>query len=513
MPSKPSKKLGKLSLTLLEHFVKSNLGEDFVKELRGTYDLRELLKDALSKVEQRFLKEFPDKDLSRAMFVDLSQQDRPELTQAIEQFYQHPSDPGFQEVLQKTLLGEFSSLGEERVEKAVGFYLKLLIEELAMLDDDFRSKVSFLIDFRRETQEKSRKDRKKVVAQKQPKGFFQVPPLPPQGVYGRNDDLQKIAQALAVAKADTDVPPIALRGMGGIGKTTLALALAHSPEIQSIFQDGILWTSLGPKPTARLLLEGWGRSLGIDLQPERDESACQQRLRQFLHDKKVLVIVDDVWDIKQGSYFQIGGPRSRTVFTTRELPIANALATRERTLRVEVIKPEFALELLYKLAPETAGVDRNIAMRLCERLEFLPLALTLAGRMLANESDVPQRMQRLLGELIERREARLQLLQAEGRPGLDEENPVSIQAILGMSVERLDQADQERFAMLSVFGGEPLTWEIRAVSATWDCDEAEAEATIARFIHRGLVEPHGKRYWMHALLADYAAEMMAKMGL
>ncbi len=513
MPSKPSKKLGKLSLTLLEHFVKSNLGEDFVKELRGDYDLRELLKDSLSKVEQRFLKEFPDKDLSRAMFVDLSQQDRPELTQAIEQFYQHPSDPGFREVLQKTILGEFASLDEERVEKAVGFYLKLLIEELAMLDDDFRSKVSFLIDFRRETQEKSKKDRKKVVAQKQPKGFFQVPPLPPQGVYGRDDDLQKIAQALAVAEADTDVAPIALRGMGGIGKTTLALALAHSPQIQSIFQDGILWTSLGPKPTARLLLDGWGRSLGIDLQPERDESACQQRLRQFLHDKKVLVIVDDVWDIKQGSYFQVGGPRSRTVFTTRELPIASALATRERTLRVEVIKPEFALELLYKLAPETARVDRNIAMRLCERLEFLPLALTLAGRMLANESDVPQRMHRLLGELIERRETRLQLLQAEGRPGLDEENPVSIQAILGMSVERLDRADQERFATLSVFGGEPLTWEIKAVSAIWECEQVDAESTISRFIQRGLVEPHGKRYWMHALLADYAAEMMAKMDL
>ena len=189
------------------------------------------------------------------------------------------------------------------------------------------------------------------------------------------------------------------------------------------------------------------------------------------------------------------------------------MATRERTLRVDVLKPEAALKLLYKLAPEIATVDKSIVIKLCERLEFLPLALALAGRMLANEADVPQRMQRLLAELIERREARLQLLQVEGRHGLDEENPVSLQAILGMSVDRLNKLDQKRFAMLSVFGGEPLTWEINAVSAIWESSLEESEATISKLIHRGLVEPHGVRYWMHALLADYAAEMMENMGL
>jgi hypothetical protein len=312
-------------------------------------------------------------------------------------------------------------------------------------------------------------------------------------------------------KNTPNISPLALRGMGGIGKTTLAAAFAHI--YASKFQDGVLWTSLGPKPTSRLLLDAWGRSLGLDLLPERDETACQNRLRQFLHDKQVLVIIDDVWDTIQGSFFLVGGPYSRTVITTRELPIANDLATRERVLRVDVLKPESAIALLQKLAPETAQVDKSISIRLCERLEFLPLAITLAGRMLANEADVPQRMQRLLGELIERRDSRLQLLQAEGRPGLEEEKPVSLQAILGMSVDRLDKDDQERFAMLSIFGGEPLTWELNAVSAVWETQIEETEGTIARFIQRGLVEPRDGRYWMHALLADYAAELMEQMEL
>lgn len=512
MSPKSTKKLGKLSLTILEHFVKSNLGEEFVKELREDYDAAAILQEALEKTEKRFIAEFSDKELSRAMFVDLSQKDRPTLNTAIEQFYKHPTDSDFHKTLNDVLLGEFILLPRERVDKAVTFYILILTEELALLDDDFREKVSFIVNFRKENQPAPANSRKHV--KKQAKGTYLIPPLPPQGVFGREDELKNIWEMLSLIDANSvDIPPVALRGMGGIGKTTLALALAHDPKIQSTFTEGILWTSLGPKPTTRLLLDSWGRSLRIDLLPERDESACQNRLRQILHDKKMLIIVDDVWNIKQGGYFQVGGPKSRTVFTTREVPIANALATRERTMRVEIIKPEAALALLYKLAPNTANVDRNITIRLCERLEFLPLALTLAGRMLANEADVPQRMQRLLVELIERRDSRLKLLQEEGRQGVDDENPVSLQAILGMSVERLQKSDQERFAMLSVFGGEPLTWEIKAVSTVWDCSQEESEATLSRFIQRGLVEPHGNRYWMHALLADYAAEMMNQMGL
>jgi hypothetical protein len=177
------------------------------------------------------------------------------------------------------------------------------------------------------------------------------------------------------------------------------------------------------------------------------------------------------------------------------------------------LKPEAALALLRRLASKTVTADEEIAKRLCARLEYLPLALTLAGRLLATEADVPSRMQRLVSELIERREARLQLLQAEGRLGLNEDEAVSLQAILGMSVDRLSRTDQERFAMLAVFGGDPLTWEINATAYVWECSMEEAEATISRFIQRGLVEPRDDRYWMHALLADYAAELMEEMEL
>ena len=50
---------------------------------------------------------------------------------------------------------------------------------------------------------------------------------------------------------------------------------------------------------------------------------------------------------------------------------------------------------------------------------------------------------------------------------------------------------------------------------TWELPEElrQIQDTVARFIQRGLIERRSERYWMHALLADYAAEMMEQMGL
>jgi len=342
---------------------------------------------------------------------------------------------------------------------------------------------------------------------------FLVPPLPPQGVFGREQDLDALSARLALPDLSaTEVPPVALLGMGGVGKTTLALWLGRHAGIRTRFPDGVLWAEVGPSPVLRTLLNGWGQALGIDLIPSRDEAACRDRLRDVLAERRVLLIVDDVWDVNHGSLFLVAGPRCCTLFTTREPPIAYTLATSKRTLRVDVLSPEASLQLLEALAPEGVAADRAAAQRLCKRLAFLPLALKLAGRLLANEAGVPRRMQRLLDELTEQRKARLALEQLEGRKGLEEESSVSLRAILGLSVNRLSKVDQERFAMLSVFGGEPLTWEIRAVSSVWECSQEEAEATTARLIQRGLVEPRPEdRYWMHALLADYAAERLEEL--
>jgi transcriptional regulator with XRE-family HTH domain len=342
---------------------------------------------------------------------------------------------------------------------------------------------------------------------------YMIPPLPPHGVLGRDEMLASLHELLHLGDPSAaNVPPAALHGMGGVGKTTLAIALGRRANTAQLFPDGVLWATVGPSPTIRNLLNDWGHAIGENLAGERDAEACKMRLRSALFHRRIMAIVDDVWEATHGQAFVVTGPLGRTLFTTRESPAAFALTTRERTLRVDVLPAEAAMALLSRLVPEAMRIDEHSALRLCERLEFLPLALTLAGRLLAQEADVPKRMKRLLDELLERRATRLNLAGAEGRPGLGEGQPASLHAILGLSVARLNRVEQERFAILSAFGGEPLTWELGAAAFLWQCSEDEAEVTISHLIQRGLVMRRGEQYWMHALLADYAAEMLAGAG-
>ena len=341
-----------------------------------------------------------------------------------------------------------------------------------------------------------------------PRGQNLVPPIPPQGVIGREKELAEIIELLQLDnQSATEVPPIALRGMGGIGKTTLSIAIGRQGNIFTLFPDGVLWTELGPYPDVRNCLNIWGDVLGLDLRPEYDESSCADRLRDALYNRRALLIVDDVWAVAHGGYFQVAGPSCRLIFTTREPPIAHALATPERTLLVGLLSPESAMAMFRKMAPEAVRTDTQAIERLCGSLERLPLGLKLAARLLADEAGVPSRMRRLVDELIEKSSARLSLIQSEGRLGLTEDQPVSLQAIIGMSVSRLLSPDLERFAMLGCLAAEPETWSIEVAAAIWQCPREEAEQTVSHFIQRGLVERQVGRYWMHALLADYAREM------
>ncbi|MGA7730569.1 MAG: NB-ARC domain-containing protein [Chloroflexia bacterium] len=311
-----------------------------------------------------------------------------------------------------------------------------------------------------------------------------------------------------------DVPPLTLLGMSGIGKSALALAFGRQAGIQEIFPDGVLWASLGPSPDIHGQMVKWGEALGVDVRSQRGNFECKVQLQDALFRRKSLLIVDDVWSVSDGAYFMIGGPKCRTLLTTRESPVAYGLATRSRSLQIGVLDKGSAVDLLRRLVPEGIWESTLDLERLCDKLEYNPLAITLAGRLLASEADIPSRMRKLIDELTERKQSRLDLEQIEGRLGLREDEPVSLRGILGISVNRLARIDRKRFALLSVFGGERLTWDIGAVAAIWECTKEEAEESLSRLIQHGLVQRRTDgEYNLHALFADYATEVRIKMAL
>jgi hypothetical protein len=84
--------------------------------------------------------------------------------------------------------------------------------------------------------------------QSQQKRVAMMAPEPPADFVERPTEFNALKKQLLDAKGDAVAISAALKGAGGYGKTTLARALAHDPDIQDAYFDGILWVELGEKP-------------------------------------------------------------------------------------------------------------------------------------------------------------------------------------------------------------------------------------------------------------------------
>jgi tetratricopeptide (TPR) repeat protein len=332
-------------------------------------------------------------------------------------------------------------------------------------------------------------------------------PPAPRVFIGRDEVLRELIAALKLGEDGAGpIALTALKGMGGIGKTTLAAALANHPEVETALPEGTLWAGLGPEPEVMSLLAEWGTQLGEDFAQFDSPETRSRRLSTLLHDKKALLIVDDVWHAEPARYFLVGGPRCRALITTRDNEVARKLAGYE-TVRVETLTNVASLNLLRKLAPETVAADEKAANELATVLDGLPLAITLAGQMLAAEWEAGLGVAGALSELKDR-EARLKLAGAE-RAGLATDE-LSLRAILAMSYDRLpDEATKRAFRLLGVFGGKPLTFSIEAAAAVWGMELRPAQKTMVALVGRALVEPvEGGRYALHTTLADFAESLL-----
>ena len=183
------------------------------------------------------------------------------------------------------------------------------------------------------------------------------------------------ARLLATGPTEPGVPALcALWGMGGIGKTTLAAALAHDPDpdVQDRFPDGVLWATLGQQPDILPLLSGWVQALGdYQFKPLVVETASTH-LRSLLQDKAALIVVDDVWDPAHVPPFLVGGPSCRVLITTRRAAVADVAGAGQ--IPLGVLTPEQSLDLLAAhLGRDLGPAERDDARQLAEAVGFLPL--------------------------------------------------------------------------------------------------------------------------------------------
>jgi hypothetical protein len=133
-----------------------------------------------------------------------------------------------------------------------------------------------------------------------------LPPLPSL-VIGRDEALQEIKGRLGSGSADMRAITV-IQGWPGVGKSSLAAMLAHDQDIAQRFPDGVLWASLGEGPSILGQLSVWADALNLS-EPGRaskiEEISAQ--LTAALRDKRMLLIVDDVWWAEHATPFRLGG--------------------------------------------------------------------------------------------------------------------------------------------------------------------------------------------------------------
>ncbi len=304
----------------------------------------------------------------------------------------------------------------------------------------------------------------------------------------------------------------ALSGLPGVGKTTLALVLAHDHEVQEHFNDGILWAGLGIQPNIEEIQARWGVQLGLEVTTIKSRSDWAKTLRAAIGLRCMLLIIDDVWEVDDALAFQVGGPYCMYLFTTRFPQIAIQIAG-SRTIAVSELSEENGVDLLAHFVPGLIEQDSTTARRLVNSVGALPLALVLMGRYLRSHTynEQPRRLYNALQDL-DNTENRMHLGDPHGlsRPYSNYSHRMrySLQSVIALSDERLDKTQaQSMFRALSIFPPKPNTFSEDAAVAI----SKQPAETLDTLCDVGLIESSGPgRYMMHQTIADYVRAQTEK---
>jgi hypothetical protein len=335
-----------------------------------------------------------------------------------------------------------------------------------------------------------------------------APPLPSLLV-GREEDLEKLKKRFGVWDPGYRQLLTVVRGWPGVGKTTLVTALAYDEQVLKAFPDGILWASVGENPDPFSRLAAWGHTLGVsDVGRAKTLEDAIAMLRAILRNKRVLLIVDDVWEAENAEPFKVAGPDCCMVITTRFRDVAQELAPIPDDIYVlEQLNEDKGLELLTAMSPRVVGQHLPAARQLVLDLEGLPLAIRVAGRLLEAEASLGFDVTSLFTELSSSSKI-LHAKAPEDRFDPKTGTTPTIDLLLRKSTERLDQETRDAFAFLGAFAPKPATFDLDAMKGVWLVDDPKPIAR--KLADRGLLEPiiGTGRFQMHAVLVMHARSLL-----
>ncbi|MEO3873243.1 BTAD domain-containing putative transcriptional regulator [Nonomuraea sp. B12E4] len=305
------------------------------------------------------------------------------------------------------------------------------------------------------------------------------------------------AQSSALSSAG-GVPVAAISGIGGVGKTALAVHVAHLAD--DLFPDGQLYADLRgytDEATApESALGGFLRALGIP--PDVIPDGLPERAalyRSILAERRILVLLDNARDAAQVVPLLPGSPGCAAIVTSRvklaDLPSA-------RLIDLDVMEPGEALSLFGAVAgAERVSAEHGAAMDAVAACGFLPLAVRIVAARLA------ARPSWTIASLV--------LRLADEQRRLDElrVGNLAVEATFALGYGQLDPAAARAFRLLSLPNGPDIS--AGAAAAVLSMSALDAEEVLESLVDASLLEaPAPGRYRFHDLLKLFARRELDK---
>ncbi|MGB3493050.1 MAG: NB-ARC domain-containing protein [Elainellaceae cyanobacterium] len=338
-----------------------------------------------------------------------------------------------------------------------------------------------------------------------------VPKLPPHFLPRENELAGIKAKVLSGTNQSVAVTGTrkasSIQGMGGIGKSVLACAVARDDEIQRAFPDGVFWVSLGQTPNLLQLQTELAQDLtkAFDCDPPGfgDVNGGKRYLCEQLAPRRCFVVLDDVWQFEYLKAFDVVGDGSQLLITTRDSTLVTSFGAEEHSL--ELLSSDQALVLLADWTDRTVESLPDDAADVARECGYLPLALSMAGAMLKGKPD-------------NRWSSVLKRLQNADLDKIKQQFPdypyPDLLKTLQVSVDALEPEQRERYLDFAVFPEDTSIPEavVQILWAIEGLDDLDTEELLDELVAKSLMRRDDEgRLTLHDLQYDYITQQIDDM--
>ena len=319
-------------------------------------------------------------------------------------------------------------------------------------------------------------------------------PRRPTALVGREHDVAGVATLLR------DAPLVTLTGVGGVGKTRMALEVAGRE--RDLFPDGVWLCELAPLAPDGPVSDAVAAAMRVQ---QRHGLTVEQTVVEYLATRRLLLVLDNCEHVLDAVARLVGRivagcPGVVVLATSREAlgidgehvwpvpPLAAGDAAELFVARARAIRPGFRSE------PRNAGAIAEI----CRRVDGLPLAIELAAARMRVMS---------AAEVAERLDGG-RLLTGPTRAAQPRHH--SLTAAVDWSYRLLSGPEQQLFTRLSVFAGGADLAAVHAVCAEPGAGEADTVDLLTALVDKSMLvaadAPGGTRYQLLETLRAYGRE-------